>query len=161
MMVPSSLQDMLAYVVVRRDHEVTHSLGFFFGPGLPLGFKGSSVPAPSPLFEPVLGLADSFLMTSSLGSGSTFGTDGGTGVLSESGLDSGGGVASLGGAGVDIDRGDFFLGTDFWAIGSCGNRSSDGLGSWRWIIFVGLEDLLTFSVEAGVDVLDTALDDFR
>ena len=114
--------------VVRKG---TYSLGFFFGPGLPLAFVGSSLPVPSSLFEPGLGLADSFLTGSSLVVSSTLLEigGGGSGASCESDLDSGGGVGSLGGADVDIDNGDFFFGTDFWAIGSCGKRNRDGLGS--------------------------------
>lgn len=117
------------------DKGSTDSLGFFFGPGLPLGFTGSSTPVPSSRFDPVLGLADSFLTDSAGGVGSAFVIVGGErGVPLEADLDSGscgggGGVGSLGGAGVLIDKGDFFLGADFWVVLSCGNRSSAGLGN--------------------------------
>lgn len=109
----------------------TYSLGFFFGPGLPLAFTGSSTPVPNSLFEPDLGLADSVLTGSSLSLGSTLVEieGGGNGGSLESDLGSGGGVGSLGGADVDIDNGDFFFGTDFWAMGSCGKSNRDGLGS--------------------------------
>jgi len=55
---------------------VTHSLGFFLGPGRALTFTGSSTPAPSSLFVPVFGLDGSFFTDSSAGGGTAFETAG-------------------------------------------------------------------------------------
>ena len=79
-----------------------------------MGFTGSSTPAPNSLFDPILGLAQSFLLDSTGGVGSGFVVVGGdAGVPLECDFGSGGGVGSPEGAGVDIDKGDFFFGTDF------------------------------------------------
>ena len=82
---------------------------------MPLGFTGSSTPAPNSLFDPVLGPAQSFFTDSTGGVGSAFVMVGGdAGVPLDCDFGSGGGgVGSPEGAGVDIDKGDFFLGTDF------------------------------------------------
>lgn len=92
-------------------------LGFFFGPGRARCFTGSSTPAPSGRLSPVLGLEGSFLTVSSLGDGSVFGSIGAW-VSVESDLVSSCDGGSSGAANVDLDKGDFFFGTDFEGPGS-------------------------------------------
>lgn len=96
---------------------LTDSLGFFLGPGRALTFTGSSTPAPSSLFVPVFGLEGSFSAASSADGGAVFEIVG-AGVSFESVLDSSWAGGSEAVASVEVDKGDFFLGTDFGGAGS-------------------------------------------
>ena len=62
---------------------------------------------------------------------------------------------------MDIDKGDFFFGTDFCAIGSCGKRRSEGLGNERWTILVALDGLLALSGDGFTGALGDGFEDFR
>ena len=60
-----------------------------------------------------------------------------------------------------IDKGDFFFGTDFGVVVSCGNRSSVDLGSRRCTMMDCFGALPVFSVDGGVDTLDSEAEAFR
>ena len=80
----------------------TYSLGFFFGPGLPLGL-GPSTPAPNALFPGGFGARRVFRLLSSTGGGTLFDPVG-AGVVFDSDLTSTGEACSVFGTGVDVDE---------------------------------------------------------
>ena len=83
----------------RRD---TYSLGFFFGPGFPLGFGVDSVPTPDPRFVPGFGPAMPFFFVSSV-AGSTAELAPGAGVEFVSDAFSVDEVEATSGTGVDVE----------------------------------------------------------
>lgn len=84
------------------DSRDAYSLGFFFGPGFPLGFGVESVPTPEPRFAPGFGPGKPFFFASSA-VGSRFGVAPGAGVEFVSEAFSVDEVEATGAAGVEVD----------------------------------------------------------